>query len=203
MKRYYISYNEVRNNAIKISHVIASHGFIPDIIYVNLRGGAYTGNVISEYFKIVTACAPSPVFYAAVVARSYQADKQMRDIIIDGWTYHPDRLNPRDKVMIVDDIYDSGRTMQHMVEIIRDRGIPRENIKVVVHDYKIREYGKKLKVIPDYYCRKFSVNNPENDFWIHYLSHELENLSERDIIQHYPPQLHDILIDLIKQSTKE
>ena len=28
-------------------------GFIPDVIYVSLRGGAYLANVISEYFKIV------------------------------------------------------------------------------------------------------------------------------------------------------
>ena len=42
-----------RNNAIKLAHRIYNDGFIPDIIYVPLRGGAYLGNIISEYFKII------------------------------------------------------------------------------------------------------------------------------------------------------
>ena len=51
MSKIFLQYDTVRNNAIKLAHRILKDGFVPDVIYVSLRGGAYIGNVISEYFK--------------------------------------------------------------------------------------------------------------------------------------------------------
>ena len=53
-------------------------GFIPDVIYSSLRGGAYMANVISEYFKIVTKLEKlHPALYAGVVGRSYSDIQQL------------------------------------------------------------------------------------------------------------------------------
>ena len=70
MRKDFLSYEIVRNNALQLAYEIHQSGFVPDIIYILLRGGAYIGNVISEYFKIIRK-NERPVFYAAVVARSY------------------------------------------------------------------------------------------------------------------------------------
>lgn len=196
MRKEFLPYDTVRNNALKLAHRIHSDGFVPDIIYVSLRGGAYLGNVISEYFKIVRS-ADRPVFYAAVVAHSYtdvQAHEQVR---IDGWTYSPEYLRHGDKVLLVDDIYDSGRTINYLVEILLEKGIPRKDIKVAVHDYKAAKYqNEELPIRPDYYCRRIEVDTPENEVWIHYMSHELVGLSEEELKVHYypeDPELKDIL----------
>jgi hypoxanthine phosphoribosyltransferase len=53
MEKQFITADSVRNDAIKLAARILKDGFVPDVIYVSLRGGAYLGNVISEYFKIV------------------------------------------------------------------------------------------------------------------------------------------------------
>ncbi|MDR3336235.1 MAG: phosphoribosyltransferase, partial [Treponema sp.] len=53
MEKEFLPYNIVRNNALKLAYRIYKDGFFPDVIYVSLRGGAYLGNVISEYFKIL------------------------------------------------------------------------------------------------------------------------------------------------------
>ncbi len=53
MHKEFVPYDMIRNNAIKLAYRIYKDGFIPDVIYVSLRGGAYMGNVISEYFKFV------------------------------------------------------------------------------------------------------------------------------------------------------
>jgi len=185
MRKEFLPYDTVRNNALKLAHRIHSDGFVPDIIYVSLRGGAYLGNVISEYFKIVRS-PDRPVFYAAVVAHSYtdvQAHEQVR---IDGWTYSPEYLRHGDRVLLVDDIYDSGRTINHLVEILLEKGIPRTDIKVAVHDYKAAKYRKEeLPIRPDYYCRKIEVPSPEEEVWIHYMSHELVGLSGPEIERYY------------------
>ena len=185
MRKEFLPYQTVRNNAIKLAHRINREGFVPDVIYVSLRGGAYMGNVISEYFKMVRR-DKRPVYYAAVVARSYRDVGAQDRVRVDGWTYNPAYLRSGDKVLLVDDIFDSGRTVNHLVEIIMEQGIPREDVRVAVHDYKLRRYlAKQLPVQPDYWCRFHELSTPEEDFWIHYMSHELVGLTEAEKKKHY------------------
>ena len=181
----FLPYDAVRNNALKMARKIHLEGFIPDVIYVSLRGGAYIGNVLSEYFKII-AGGERPVLYAAVVARSYQGIKDQDEVRIDGWTYSPEHLRQGDKVLLVDDIFDSGRTLNYLAKVIVDRGIPRKDLKIAVHDYKCFQ-GKEeeLDIHPDYYCRKHIITKPEEDLWIHYMSHELVGLSAKEREKYY------------------
>lgn len=185
MKKIYLPYEELRNNAILLAHRIYNDGFIPDVIYVSLRGGAYLGNVISEYFKIVRK-GMRPVFYAAVVARSYSDIRKQSAIMIDGWTYSPEHLRHGDKVLLVDDIFDSGHTLNKLVECIMAKGIPRDEIKVAVHDYKIfSDKAEQMSIQPDYYCVKHIIDKPEDDVWIHYSSHELVGLTKEELEKYY------------------
>lgn len=192
----FLSYEVVRNNALILAKRILDDGFIPDIIYTSLRGGAYMANVISEYFKLALK-DKKPVLYAAVVARSYTDVHESSAIRIDGWTYSPEHLRAGDKILLVDDIFDSGRTLNYLVQVLLEKGVPRSDIKVVVHDYKYFTFHKEqLPVQPDYWCRKFEITKPEEDRWIHYLSHELVGLSKEDLEAHYfntAPELRSVL----------
>ncbi len=185
MIKDFLPYDRVRNNAIRLAHKIHSDGFIPDVIYVSLRGGAYIGNLMSEYFKIVRK-EERPVLYAAVVARSYRDTFNQEEIRIDGWTYDPQHLRQGDKVLLADDIYDSGKTINYLADVIIKRGIPREDLKIAVHDYKVFEYrDDELPVKPDYYCRKHVIRSPEENIWIHYMSHELVGLTPEELEKYY------------------
>lgn len=185
MHKEFVPYDMIRDNAIKLAYRIYKDGFIPDVIYVSLRGGAYMGNVLSEYFKFVKETG-HPIFYAAVVARSYNGFDQQEIIRVDGWTYNPDFLRHGDKVLLVDDVFDSGRTINYLAKVIMNRGLPRSDIKIAVHDYKVRAYiPQHLPITPDYWCRKIEVQSPEDELWIHYMSHELEGLTAQEIADHY------------------
>jgi len=199
MIKEFLEYDTVRNNALKLANKIYKDGFIPDVIYCSLRGGAYMANIISEYFKILAKVNKfHPVLYAGVVARSYSDVAQHTKVFIDGWTYPPENLRPGDKILLVDDIFDSGRTINCLVEtLMNSRGMPREDIKVVVHDYKyFTYYNEQLPIQPDYYCRKFEIKSPEENRWIHYMSHELVGLSKKELEEYYfkdDPELIDVL----------
>ncbi|WP_010261552.1 phosphoribosyltransferase [Treponema primitia] len=199
MKKEFLSYDVVRNNALKLAHRIYHDGFIPDVIYVSLRGGAYLGNVISEYFKIVRR-NDRPVYYAAVVARSYTGIGEADQVKVEGWTYAPEHLRIGDRVLLVDDIFDSGRTINHLTGIILEKGIPRDDIKVAVHDYKyFYDKPDQHPIQPDYWCRKHELSINDEDLWIHYMSHELVGLSHEELEQHYyahDPELRPILAAL-------
>lgn len=188
MIKEFLDYETVRNNALKLANKIYKEGFVPDVIYCSLRGGAYMANVISEYFKILCKRdGRHPALYAGVVARSYSDIAQHTKVFIDGWTYPPENLRPGDKILLVDDIFDSGRTINSLVEVLMNtRGIPRDDIKVVVHDYKyFTYYEEQLPIQPDYYCRKFEIHNPEENRWIHYMSHELVGLTKEELDEYY------------------
>ena len=196
MIKEFLPYETVRNDALKVAYRIYHDGFVPDVIYTSLRGGAYMANVISEYFKIVRKDF-HPVLYAAVVARSYSDVRQRNSVMVDGWTYGPEYLRHGDKIMLIDDIFDTGLTINSLVEQLLQHGIPRSDIKVVVHDYKYFTYHKEQQPIqPDYWCRRFDITKPEEDRWIHYLSHELVGLSKAELEEYYykdDPDLREIL----------
>jgi hypoxanthine phosphoribosyltransferase len=185
MKKEFLTFDFVRNNALKLARKIYNDGFIPDVIYVSLRGGACMGNVISEYFKIVHS-GDRPVYYAAVVARSYTDVGKSDRVIVDGWTYSPEYLRKGDKVLLVDDIFDTGCTINHLAQIIMEKGIPRKDLKIVVHDYKVfTDNQNPLPFQPDYWCRKHEMPGHDKDIWIHYMSHELVGLTKNEIEENY------------------
>ncbi len=204
MKKEFISFDTVRNNAIKLAARIHREFGVPDIIYVSLRGGAAMGNVISEYFQL---CSPDKkVLYAAVVAKSYNdifvADPK---VTVEGWTRSPDSLSPGDKILLVDDIFDTGRTVNHLVRLLVDQGINRADIAVAVHDYKLRSYDHQtLTFHPDFYCRRHVIPRPEDDFWIHYLSHELKSLTGEEVERYYvngDVELYEALTVILQPKT--
>lgn len=192
----FISSRVVRNNALKMGYRIVQDGFIPNVIYASLRGGAYIANVLSEYFNLASKNA-TPVLFAAVVARSYSGIREQSQVMVDGWTYSPDYLRRGDKILLVDDIFDTGNTINHLVEIILDKGVPRSDIKVAVHDYKFFTNLKNpLPIQPDYWCRKFNLKDRNEDTWLHYTSHELVGLTSEEREKYYyndDPELRDVL----------
>jgi hypoxanthine phosphoribosyltransferase len=203
MKKEFLPYDTVRNNALKMALRISQDLFIPDVIYVLLRGGVYLGNVISEYFKILQR-RQRPVYYAAVVARSYTGVRESEEIKVEGWTYSPEALRTGDKILLVDDIFDTGRTINHLAKLIMEKGIPRQDLKVAVHDYKFF-YDKEriLPIQPDYWCRKHELSVKDEDLWIHYSSHELIGLSQEELELYYfkdDPELRETLRIMHKEN---
>jgi hypoxanthine phosphoribosyltransferase len=210
MKKEFLHYDAMRNNVIKLANRIYKEGFHPDVIYVSLRGGAYLGNIISEFFKIVHK-GKHPVYYAAVVAHSYTDVASAQSVRVDGWTYSPEHLRVGDKVLLVDEIFDSGRTINHLANIILDKGIPRDDLKIAVHDYKdILEDHRKFPIRPDYWCRRHEMSTKDESGWIHYMSHELVGLSGQEIDENYfkpegenkDPEFHEAMRVLLDANGK-
>ncbi len=198
MNKEFISCDTIRDDTLKLAHkMYTEDGFVPDIIYASLRGGAYMANVFSEYYKMVKLnLNERPVFYAAVVARSYGYLRNQSRVMVDGWTYSPKFLRSGDRILLVDDIFDTGKTVNALGEIIMQKGIPREDLKIVVYDYKVPLYKNEdpLPVQPDYYCRRHVLNSEDDERWIHYNCHEFLGLSAKEIDEQFKdPEVRAIL----------
>ncbi|MFA5447766.1 MAG: phosphoribosyltransferase family protein [Sphaerochaeta sp.] len=189
MQKEFISCDTIRDNTLKLAHQMYKEDkFVPDIIYASLRGGAYMANVFSEYYKMVRLKEQGrPVFYAAVVARSYGFLRDQTNVMVDGWTYSPEHLRSGDKILLVDDIFDTGKTVNELGTIIMRKGIPREDLKIVVYDYKVPLYKDEdpLPIQPDYYCRKHVLKSEDDEHWIHYNCHEFIGLTSEEIDEQF------------------
>lgn len=199
MKKIFIESNEIRDNTLMMAHDIYMSGFMPDIFFVLLRGGAFMGNIVSEYFKYRGL---DHIQYAAVVATSYTGVGEQEGLDIAGWTHHPEDIEKDKKILIIDDIFDSGVTINALVKLLHSYGFCSDNIKTAVHDYKeftFKDYsGREKRIIPDFFCRKHIINSEDDNFWIHYLSHELIGLQDREFEDYYynkSPRLRRVFDD--------
>jgi hypothetical protein len=77
--------------------------------------------------------------------------------------------------------------MNHLVNCVTSKGIPVEDIRVAVHNYKIKLYlEKKHPVTPDFYAQVHTIDRPEDDIWIHYLSHEIIGFTRKNLFDFFP-----------------
>ena len=192
----------VRNNGIRMAYQMWQDGFIPSMIYVPLRGGAALGNIISEVFKLLVPEAPA--MYCAVAAHSYQGfSEEAQGVHIDGWTTAPQAIRPVDRVLLVDDIFDTGKSANALWSIIQN--FHSQNIRLAVHDYKEYLCRPPLPKVPDYFSVHHKIEREDDDFWIHYCSHELYGLSAQEREEHYYSKdagLRDIMEAIFSRNQK-
>ena len=199
--KQFVSFETLRADAYKLAHrMYFQDNFVPDIIYTALRGGTILSNCISECFKLMLPKTHKPILYAGVVAHSYSdySTDSTRNVRIDGWTYNPDWLRPGDKILLIDDLWDSGRTLTALGQTLLSKGIERSDLKICVHDYKLRSYQPQPLFVPDYYSNLIQIDKSENNPWIHYESHELVGLTinERRSLYQNDPELKKVIEDI-------
>ena len=126
-----------------------------------------------------------PTDHILVRTSSYSGiDNQSRDVRIFGLSYLVKRLSADDRVLIVDDVYDTGRTIhtikQAMAESLK-LNMPTD-IRVAVPYYKPtrNETGEE----PNYFLH-------ETDEWLVY-PHSIEGLSPAEIREN-KPKIFEIL----------
>ncbi len=184
MKKLFTPYDELRNEGFRLARKVWEDGFRPDVIYTLLRGGSYLGNIMDEWFKVADK-NKQPLLYSGVVAQSYTNVHSQSDIMLKGWTYPPESLRNGEKILLVDDIFDTGKTINHLVSLLLEEGIPRKDIRIAVYDYKVFENKDQGLIKPDYWCRKHEIRSEEDNYWIHYMTHDLVGLTEEELEKYY------------------
>lgn len=175
MEKVFISAEELLRDSFKLAEQVYASGFRPDFIIGVWRGGAPVGIAIQEYLDFVGV----PTDHIAIRTSSYTGiNKQQRRVRVHGLDYIIDNINSDDDVLLVDDVFDSGRSIQAILDRLAKktrRNMP-DNIKTACPWYKPSRNVTKLQ--PDYY-----VN--ETDDWLVF-PHELKGLTIEEIIKGKP-----------------
>jgi hypoxanthine phosphoribosyltransferase len=142
---------------------IVESEWIPDTILMVLRGGAFVGGALYERFR-----KDKKISYGAIAVSSYNQECQQAKLECFGCTWQAGQLPHNSKVLIADDIFDTGATLQFVSDYLSTSFSPTIEARIAVLDYKDKEYLSQPKLIPHYYARKFIIKTPAEDVWIDY-----------------------------------
>jgi len=172
MEKIYISANDLLLDSFRLAEKIVDSGYRPDFIIGVWRGGAPVGIAIQEYLSYVGVDTDHIAIRTSSYTGINQQDKTVR---VHGLDYIIDNVNAEDDVLLVDDVFDSGRSVKAIFEKLQAkcrRNMP-QNMKVATPWYKPSKNVTDIK--PDYF-----VN--ETDAWLVF-PHELVGLTQQEIIE--------------------
>ena len=175
MNKHFISAQELLLDSFKLAEQVYLSGFKPDFIIGVWRGGAPVGIAIQEYLDFMGM----PTDHIAIRTSSYSGiNQQEKTVRVHGLDYIIDNVNASDNVLLVDDVFDSGRSIQAIFERMQDktrRNMP-TNMKIACPWYKPSR--NQTEHVPDFF-----VN--ETDKWLVF-PHEIKGLTVEEIQQGKP-----------------
>ncbi len=175
IKKHFISANELLVDSFKLGKKVYDSGYRPDFIIGVWRGGAPVGIAIQEFFEY----RHTPTDHIAIRTSSYYGiNKQDKNVRVHGLDYIIENVNAHDQVLLVDDVFDSGRSIKAIFENMRlrtRRNMP-ESMKIACPWYKPAR--NQTEYTPDFYIH-------ETDDWLVF-PHELSELDSDEIKQHKP-----------------
>lgn len=181
MQKVFITAEELLRDSFKLAKLVHDSDFDPDFIIGVWRGGAPVGIAIQEYLDFVGV----ETDHIAIRTSSYTGiDQQEKTVRVHGLDYIIDNINADDNVLLVDDVFDSGRSIDAIFESLKQktrRNMP-HNIKIACPWYKPQR--NVTKRTPDYYINK-------TDDWLVF-PHELKGLS-LDELKEGKPYIADLL----------
>jgi uncharacterized protein len=170
MEKYFIGADELLEASFLLAECIYKSGFRPEFIIGVWRGGAPVGIAVQEYFDLVGA----PADHIAIRTSSYYGiDQQQKEVKVFGLNYVIDNTHRDQQLLIVDDVFDSGRSVRAIIEAIQAKAGPQTptTIKIACPWYKPSRNVTQLQ--PDFY-----IHTTEQ--WLVF-PHELVGLSEQEI----------------------
>ncbi len=180
----YIGAQELLEDSFRLGAMIVASGFRPSIIIAIWRGGTPIGIAVQE----MLAYSGVATDHIAIRTSSYAStiDDRGSTIRIHGMSYLIKHVTHEDRLLIVDDVFDTGHTIEAVIADLREKArlnTP-DDIRVAVPYYKPER--SEVERVPDYYLH-------ETADWLKF-PHSLEGLTQEEIRQHRPA-LYDILRD--------
>lgn len=179
MNKEYLGAAEMLRDAFHLAARIHASGFEPDVLLVIWRGGTPIGIAIHEFLQY-KGIRP---YHAALKSESYTGIGESGEPRIEHLDSVMRFIAPDSRVLLIDDIFDTGRTIAAVCAELRTRT---PHVKVATLFYK--ESKNKTNMVPDYYLHK-------TDNWIVF-PHELMDLTLEEV-RTKDPYLHRLLTETL------
>ncbi|MGX5174905.1 phosphoribosyltransferase [Aliikangiella sp. IMCC44653] len=169
MEKTFITAQELLDMSFELGIKILQSGFRPKFIIAVWRGGTPVGIAVQEimdYYGVKTD-------HISIRTSSYVGMQQQKEVNVHGLEYIVNNINVEDSLLIVDDVFDSGRSIEALIKEIQHKC--RRNTPSIIRTatvyYKPRRNVTELT--PDYYLK-------ETDDWLVF-PHELIGCTPAEI----------------------
>jgi uncharacterized protein len=173
--KVFISAESLLRDSIELATQIVRSGFRPTFLVAIWRGGAPVGIAVQEALEYhgihADHIAIRTSFYTGI-------DRQSKIVRVHAADYLVSHLSFDDELLIIDDVFDSGRSLEAVMATLRRRcrrNLP-EKIRIATVYYKPERNRSSLR--PDYYIHSTSS-------WLVF-PHEIQGLTREEILEHKP-----------------
>lgn len=185
-EKLYISSQQLLEDSFELGAKVLASGFRPKVIIALWRGGAPIGVAVQEFIDYYGACQSDHI---AIRTSSYSGIGQRSDDIrIHDLTYLLKNINYDDPLLIVDDVFDTGRTIDALINELQRKA--RKNCP------------QDIRVAVPYFKPKSNLTNRTPDYYIHTTEqwlkfpYSLEGLETSELEQNRS-QIHSIIKPLL------
>lgn len=174
-EKYYIGAQELLEDSFRLGLAVLNSGFRPDFIVGVWRGGTPVGIAVQEFLHL----AGVKTDHIAIRTSSYRGiGEREREVRVHGLSYVIRNVNWENSLLIVDDVFDTGLSIQAVLDTLRmkaRRNTP-SDIRIATPWYK--PSNNQTPLAPDYYVH-------ESDQWLVF-PHELDGLSREEMRDNKP-----------------
>lgn len=175
IRKEFIDANSLLKDSLALGMQIVRSGFKPTFLVGVWRGGAPIGIAVQEVLEFHGIDCD----HLAIRTSSYTGiDEQASEVRVHAVDYLVSQLTADDNLLLIDDIFDSGRSIEAVInELSRrcKRNMP-QNVRIATVYFKPARNRTKLK--PDFYVRA-------TDDWLVF-PHELKGLSRDELLANKP-----------------
>jgi len=185
--KLYISSEQLLQDSYELGAKVLASGFRPKVIIALWRGGAPIGIAVQEFIDYYGGCQSDHI---AIRTSSYSGIGQRSDQIkIHDLTYLLKNINRDDPLLIVDDVFDTGRTIDALINELKNRARKNcpDDIRVAVPYFKPK--SNRTNRVPNYF-----IHTTEQ--WLKF-PYSLEGLSKEEIASNRPA-IYAIIEPLLK-----
>ena len=180
----FVSAEELLRDSFELGLQIFESGYRPSFIVGVWRGGTPVGIAVQEVLDLLD-CQTD---HFSIRTSSYDGmDKQSKEVKIFGLQHLTETIKADDNLLIIDDIFDSGRSVEAIIKTLGEtcEGNMPCDIRVATVYYKPSRNATSR--VPDFYIH-------ETDKWTVF-PHELEGLSLDEIrkIKPLPDRIYEKL----------
>lgn len=189
-EKLYLTAQGLLEDSFRLAAKVLESGFRPSFIVAIWRGGAPIGMAVQEFLDYFGV----PTDHIAIRTSSYQGiDGRSSEVRIHGTSYLIKNLDFEDRLLIVDDVFDTGRTIRALVEHLREKARLNTpgDIRVAVPYYKPAR--NQTDVVPDYYLH-------ETEQWIKF-PYSLEGLPIEEI-REKRPEIYEVIKGAVAKASE-
>ncbi|MEM7610163.1 MAG: phosphoribosyltransferase family protein [Pseudomonadota bacterium] len=181
MKKTVLSAQVLLEDSFKLGAKVLEDGFRPTMIIAIWRGGTPVGMAVQE---LLSYCGIGSDHIAIRTSSYHGVDQRSSTVAVHGLDYIVNKVNPEDRLLIVDDVFDTGNTIVAVINELqrRTRDNMAADVRIAVPWFKPSR--NQTDTVPDYYVH-------ETDEWLVF-PHELDALTPEELAE-YKPRLSKVI----------